>query len=302
MLLLNFRLKTWCLLMAAALPFRLSAGNAAVPDADFRALTADRAAIERVYYLHRDGAKPPFDQILPPGRIQELVKRDLDKQAALKTIYGVEISDADIAAEAERINHATRAPDILADLKRALGNDPVRFGRTVVKPILVEKRLRELFQHDDAIHAAGREQAEQLRSRLIAAGQDHAGPDRLLELLRTGGEVTETTWSLDTPRPGPHPAPVRSTAHSANYSVIATTQWAQPKGAPTAFLADLPPELQALLPAQLRQPGDVSAVVETDSAFLIFLARERTDRILRAATVRIPREDYESWLSRQTGP
>src|SRR5216684_4210992 len=44
-------------------------------------------------------------------------------------------------AEAERINATTRAPEVLAELKAALGNDPARFARTVARPIVVERTL-----------------------------------------------------------------------------------------------------------------------------------------------------------------
>lgn len=59
--------------------------------ADFDSLCADRAAIERVYYNHRLGTKPPFEQVLPRELIERLVRQDLHKQAVLKKVYGIEI-------------------------------------------------------------------------------------------------------------------------------------------------------------------------------------------------------------------
>ena len=79
-------------------------------------------------------------------------KSDL-KEEVLKRVYGVQITPAQVAAEAQRINATTRAPDVLAELKTALGNDPERFARTVVKPILVERELRQRFDNDDHLHA-----------------------------------------------------------------------------------------------------------------------------------------------------
>ncbi len=49
--------------------------------ADFASLCADRAAIERVYYNHRTGEKPPFEQTLPPATLENLVRQDLRKEA-----------------------------------------------------------------------------------------------------------------------------------------------------------------------------------------------------------------------------
>lgn len=41
------------------------------------------------------------------------------------------------------------------------------------------------------------------------------------------------------------------------------------------YFADLPGELQKVLRVQLRQPGDVSAVIETPGGFLLYVAKEK---------------------------
>src|SRR2546426_12134425 len=119
----------------------------AVPaqSADFGALCADRAAVERVYYNHRLGEKPPFEQVLPPATLENLVRLDLRKEAALRKIYGVEMTPALLDGEVQRINTTTRAPEMLAEIKAALGNDPERFANIFAKPILVERLLRQKF-------------------------------------------------------------------------------------------------------------------------------------------------------------
>src|SRR5450759_1669864 len=90
---------------------------------DFGVRCADQAAIERVYYNHRLGEKPPFEQVLPPAMLENLVRQDLRKEAALKHAYGVEVTAAMVDAEVQRINTTARAPDILAEIKAALGHD-----------------------------------------------------------------------------------------------------------------------------------------------------------------------------------
>jgi hypothetical protein len=127
--------------------------RAAVVADHFAALCADRAAIERVYYGHRTGPKPPFQEALPADQLRRLVLTDLAKEAALKKVYGVEVTPAMLAAEVQRINTTTRTPEILAELKAALGNDTNRFARTVAKPIVVERLLRNRFENDDELHA-----------------------------------------------------------------------------------------------------------------------------------------------------
>ena len=130
---------------------------------DFGARCAGRAAIERVYYNHRLGEKPPFQQVLPPATLENLVRQDLRKEAALKQAYGVEVTPAMLAAEVQRITTTTRASEMLAEIKAALGNDPARFANVFAKPILIERLLREKFDNDDALHAPQRRTVEMVR-------------------------------------------------------------------------------------------------------------------------------------------
>src|SRR5882672_8965700 len=151
---------------------------------DFSALCADRAAIERVYHNHRLGEKPPFEKAMPPTLLEQLVKQDAHKEAVLKRVYGVEITPTVLDAEVQRINATTRAPEMLAELKAALGNETNRFARTVAKPIVVERLLRERFENDDNLHVSQRRQAEKVRNALLTTKRNGAGPDELLGLFK----------------------------------------------------------------------------------------------------------------------
>ena len=173
----------------------------AVRAADFTNLCAGRAAIERVYYNHRLGEKPPFEQALPPATLENLVRLDLKKAAVLEKVYGVAITPALLDAEVSRINATTRAPDVLAEIKAALGNDPARFAEVFAKPILVERLLRDKFENDAALHASVRRECEQVRNALLNSRAHGAGPAQLLAQFKQAGSnaVTETVWQL-TPR------------------------------------------------------------------------------------------------------
>ena len=65
------------------------------------------------------------------------------------------------------------------------------------------------------------------------------------------------------------------------------------------YFEDLPVELQRVLRAQLHQPGEVSAVIETPGGFLLYVAKERTDTTLATACLSLPKRNYEQWLSEQ---
>jgi hypothetical protein len=277
----------------------LSSGLVALA-ADMTSLSADRAAVERIYYTHRLGEKPPFDQVLPPATLENLVRQDLRKEAALKQAYGVEVTPAMLDAEVQRINTTTRAPEVLAEIKTALGNDPARFANVFAKPILVERLLREKFDNDDALHAPQRRQVEQTRTELLAAKTNGADCEKLLALLKRShsNAMTETTWQLAA-------RPAESNAPAADEMEIKQRFGpnAQILSSPHAdgkdqkfYFEDLPGELQNVLRVQLRQPGDVSAVIETPVGFLLYVAKEKTDAMLSIAVLSISKRSYEQWL------
>jgi hypothetical protein len=288
-----------------ALWILLLAGPAFGAPEDFAARCADRAAIERVYHHHRLGNKLPFEQTLPGGTLERLVRDDLRKEATLKEVYGIEVTPALLDAEVNRINATTRAPDILAELKAALGNDPVRFARAVARPIVVERLLRDRFDNDDQLHLAQRRAAEQARRDLLAAKQAGSGYDELLtRLQRThSNDVHETTWQL---RPPPVPKPDRPAADAEeirqrfgpNAQILSAPPPAQEDL--QFYFADLPDDLQKVLRAQLRQAGDVSAVIELPGAFQVYVCKEKTGETFRAAVLTISKRSYEQWLADST--
>jgi hypothetical protein len=271
---------------------------------DLTALVRDRTAIEQVYYNHRLGQKPPFEQVSPPSTIERLVRQDLRKEAALKKVYGVEITLPMLAAEVQRINSTTRAPDTLAELKAALAGDPDRFARAVARPIVVERLLRDKFQNDDALHAAARRACESVRAGLLAARTNGATAAELLAQLKRSNSnaVTETTWQL-TPRPAETNAPAAEESEvrkrfGPNAQLLSSPE-REKDG--KFFLEDLPADLQRVLRAQLRQTADVSAVIETPDGFLLYLAGARSDTALQAACLSLPKRSYEQWLEEQNG-
>ncbi|MEI6654955.1 MAG: hypothetical protein WCP45_09320 [Verrucomicrobiota bacterium] len=292
--------------------------------ADLAALSADRAVIERVYHTHRTGTKKPFEETMPPLMIGQWVRTEAHKEALLKRAYGVEITPAMVEAEAQRINTTTRAPEILAEIKHALGDDPARFARSMARPIVVERLLRGRYDNDDTLHAPQRQAMDALRTELLAAKSAGQAADALLAQIQgsakpKAAEVSESVWLL-TPRP-PEAAraqqaaqpgvPTTVKAQAGVYSVEATAQVAQTLAAPDNatpqreekpqfYFEDLPGELQNVLRVQLRNPGDVSAVIEMPGGFTLYLTREKSATQLAAAVVTLRKRAYEQWLEERS--
>jgi len=273
---------------------------------DFDVLRSDRAAVERVYYQHRLGEKPPFEQVLPRATLERLVRNDLRKEAELKKVYGIEVTPAMVEAEVQRINTTTRAPEMLVELKAALGHDLKKFANTVAKPILVERELRRCFDNDDALHAVRRRECEQARHELLAAKTNGNGPVQLLEQLKHAhsNTVSETTWQLisrpdETNAPGMDELEIKK--RFGENAQILSAPVAGPGAERKVYFEDLPADLQQVLRVQLRQAGDVSAVIETPGGFLLYLVTGKSADTLSVATLSLPKRNYEQWLAEQTG-
>jgi len=280
--------------------------------ADLASPCADRAAIERVYHEHRSGTKKPFEEAMPPALIEQAVKLDARKEAVLKAVYQVEITPAMVDAEVARINATTRAPEMLVEIKAALGNDPARFARVMARPIVVERTLRARFDNDDNLHAPQRRQADAARNAALAAKPQGAAAQQ--EALKPYGEVHATTWKLGPrppdaapPAPANPPPPTKATASGGMYSVEATAQMTQPLSSPAAkeaagrdlYFDDLDPELRKVLAAQLKQAGDVSAVIEMPAGFVVFAATAVTPESVSAVSLFLPKCNYDEWLNQQ---
>ena len=205
------------------------------------------------------------------------MRLDLKKEQILRERYQIAITPALLEAEVRRITTTTRAPEVLAEIRAALGADPDRFATAVARPNLVEHLLRDKFENDDRLHAANRQACETVRTSLLVAKTTGAAAAHLIARLRQSnpGRVTETTWVSGAP------------ASPAN-TLASPVRGGSAEDRPRAF-GDLPASLRSVLRAQLRQAGDVSAVIELPTAYLLYVAREKTEAQLTAACLALPK-------------
>ena len=272
-------------------------------EADFAAQCAERAAIERVYYEHRIGTKPPFEETLSAAALENLVRKDQAREQALEQAYGVTITPAMLDEEVKRINSTTRAPEMLAEIKAALGNDPEKFANAFAKPFLVERLLRDKFDNDDVLHAVQRHECENVRNRLLAAKANGMALTNLVQLFKQAGGkgVSEISWELTPPTAAAKTPTAEEMEIKQRFGPDAQLLSA-PGGERDRrfYFDDLPGELQRVLRAQLRQAGDVSAVIEMPGGFLLYLAEEKTPEKLSVAMLSIRKRDFEAWLQKES--
>jgi predicted small lipoprotein YifL len=238
---------------------------AALSPADYQAC---REQVERVYHSHRTDV-PPFEQAYAGGIMATRTTDELHKERLLRDTFSVTPSPKALTDEMRRIDQTTQAPEILAEIKAALGGDVARMLTCLVKPIVVDASLRDAFANSTSIHAARRAEAEALLQR-AKAGEDFA--------TVAGDKLRTQTYLLGSPTQAPPGDPL--TPQPRLYTMV-------------------PAEIRAVLDAQLLQPGDISEVISTSDAFVIFRLNERTaDRVVLDIIV-VPKLTFEEWYTQQ---
>lgn len=158
----------------------------------FERRVAASRALDEVRYRNRTWPaenprpKPAFDEVLPVERSAQRVEDELRMTRALGRRFGQGVTGDEIRAELERISASTKNPDRLREYFAALDFDPVLIAEVLVRPVLVEAKLRQAFAYDPTIQAATRTAA---REAIATWG---LGPD----LRRSGASWTERTFEL----------------------------------------------------------------------------------------------------------
>lgn len=117
-------------------------------------------------------------------------------ESAMAGRGGPTLDEAAVSSEAARIDRETRAPDILACIKRALGTEP--YLRVFVRPTLIESRLRLFLMQDKGVQAGPRGRMEEAvrRARKGEALEKAAGALDLTYSSATYSLETDTAAAL----------------------------------------------------------------------------------------------------------
>ncbi len=186
-----------------------------------------QTAIERVYYEHRlwpaenPGPKPQFEQAVPGTVIRDRVEDYIRKSAALELYWKRTITGEELQQELERMVGASRDPAMLKEIFSALGNDPFIIAECLIRPILAEKLLCELYYSDREMHSDVYARAENFRASLksspfcekdggryerivfineeLAPPPEHAGPEGSQPPVLLGRSLFEDLFSAMPP-------------------------------------------------------------------------------------------------------
>ena len=140
------------LLVASFLVFAPTAQASATGD---RAAAVDCEALVQAAYwdLRNEGKAGTFPLAQYRSVLEARAERTARQLAYLRAQRGRDVTGLELQAELDRMARDTQAPQALAKLFKALGNDAQLAGECLAKPLLADRLARQYFAHDAAIHA-----------------------------------------------------------------------------------------------------------------------------------------------------
>lgn len=163
--------------------------------------------------------KPERASMLSTEQIRAKVEHSLNQEAGLKQSYGLEITDAMLQAELDRMAENTRDPKRLKEIFNALDNDPRKIGECVARPNLVSQQFQK---HKDDQPEAGSQ------SRVVSSQASNA-PAMQLSLPRikpaASAQVDSTTDSGVWLRMDANSIPSPRTHHTAVWTGSEMIVW-----------------------------------------------------------------------------
>lgn len=236
-------------------------------------------AVERARYEFVIGATQPFDEAYPRSVFERKVAREIAEERVLLKTFGLAVTPAILAAEFDRIEKTTKAPDQWEAIKAALGNDRRRIEEVFCRPLVVERMLRAKFDFDQTIHAGPHQRAREARAAFLAGKKP---TDVTTEVLARTTSGPDTAEMLD-----------RAQKESALPRVLSPSEQAT-KEEPTA----IHPEMAAVLEKGFRKPGDVSTILEERDRFSVFRLIETKPDSWKVDAVTFPKVEFDAWFEK----
>jgi hypothetical protein len=264
------------MLSTIALAFVLAA-----PPLSFADRVDGEQAVERARYAFVIGATKPFDEVYPRAVFEKKVNRELAEERVLASQFELHVTEALLAAEYDRIEKETRAPDQWQAVKGALGNSKPRIEEVFCRPALVDREIRARFAFDEKIHATEHQKARVAREAFLA-GKKPAGTSRL-RLSRRSEPASGTDEML-----------ARARADAGGPKVLSPAGPEPKKDKP--LIVD--PGMLAVLEKEARSKGDVTTILEEKSLFSVFRLVSSEPDVWFVEVVRIPKRDFDRWLAR----
>ncbi len=248
-----------------------ASGATSPGELSFRDRVRAQEALERVRFSHQIGDTRPFQEAVPPSLLDKKVRTYLKQSVALEQIWKTPVTSDMLRKELERMTRQTQMPERLRELFSALGNDPVLIQECLVRPVLVERLIRNFFDFDQRLHAASRRETDSLRQRLSLGTFDAASdyPGRVVR-------------EYSTDETGPFPGSPQSDADPEE--LLPGSGRIKSVDSRARGLKGVP-----------KTPGVVGPVLEERDGFVFRVLLNQDAKGMRVASYSIAKERFEEW-------
>ena len=127
----------------------VASGSMPARDISFSMRVEAQVRIDRIAYSHQLGTTQTFEQAVPHSFIEKKVQDYLDKSCALERLADRPVTAKDLAGELERIARQTKLPSRLKEIYSALDNDAFLVQECFIRPLLVERLVRQVGERMD---------------------------------------------------------------------------------------------------------------------------------------------------------
>jgi N-acetylneuraminic acid mutarotase len=210
---------------------------------------------------------------VPPSLLDKKVRTYLKQSVALEQIWKTPITSEMLRKELERMTRQTQMPERLRELFAALGNDPALIQECLVRPVLVERLIRNFFDFDQRLHATSRREADSLRQRLVRGTLDLASdyPGRVVR-------------EYPTDETGPRPGSPQFDADPLPGELLSRSDRINSIDSGARRLRGVP-----------KTPGEVGPVLEERDGFVFRVLLNQDAVGTRVASYSIAKERFEGW-------
>jgi len=263
----------------------------------FEDRVACQKAIEKVYWNYRlwpkenHYPKPAFDSLGIEEEIKQKTEDVLRKSNALEQLWKRPISSAQLQAEMERMAKHTKKSEILKDVWQSLHNDPRLIAECFVRPILVERFMRNWYSSDSKIHGSLK---EKILSELST--YSNAGQIRLLS-----GEYSEINFIR---QDAIHQSPNKAEMNSHEKQIyLNMDEWNSMMNKLTGIFRQSYPGSHAIknsrgtaeIDTSSIPIGIISSLQENENSFQVMTILSMASNELRIAVVAWKKIPFEKW-------
>lgn len=238
--------------------------------------------VERARYTFTLEATKPFDEVHPRATFEKQADRQALEEKVLARSFSMSPTREAMAAEYERIEKGSQAPEQWEAIKRALGNDRRKVEEVVCRPLIVSRALRARFEADLGLHTAEHQKAREARAAFLA--QKVPPGARRMRLARGSAATSAdpTREMLD-----------QAKAQAQGPKVMGGER---EKAEPKEAAVPVEPEKAKVLEKELVKPGDVTTILAERDRFSVYrlIAADPSEWYVLA--IEVPKRLFDPWF------